>query len=522
MSPRFVLLVLCLAVALALFAVQPAPAGSPTISTTFGSSGTCGGPEDVCTPSADVFSNSPAVPATILPGALGLVPGDEVSSLTVGLDGVVSSEVIRFSVDAFSAGAIGAPPDVASEAAGGEAQSDIFFGGTVALPGPNLVDIDGDGFTVVPPGSYAGFGLVEPASDDIDALTTCDLGSLVGSMVWFTLAPGSPTLGALAATPADILMTTIGGGPIFVFATALFNGLGPGDVIDALVFDGGAFYFSLAPGSPGLIAAGAGPEDILVGGPALVLPGGALGLAPGDNLNALDIAPDVDFDATNDFCDNCPGLTNNDQLDSDGDGAGDLCDPCPLDPSDFCVCPAAPAGGCKAPTLPGKALLLLKDKADDAKDGLKWKWAKGPIVDPADWGDPVSGSTSYRLCAWDESAGGATTSLAFSASVPPGGTCKGGKPCWKSITNGFKFKDPDLTNDGIKVMVLKGNPAVAGKAKIVMVGKGAALPYPGAMLPLTQDVTTTVQLANSDGFCWEAEYSTNIKNDPELFKAKSD
>jgi cytosine/adenosine deaminase-related metal-dependent hydrolase len=40
---------------------------------------------------------------------------------------------------------------------------------------------------------------------------------------------------------------------------------------------------------------------------------------------------DRDRDAVPDDVDNCPGLANGDQLDSDADGKGDLCDPCPAD-----------------------------------------------------------------------------------------------------------------------------------------------------------------------------------------------
>ena len=112
-------------------------------------------------------------------------------------------------------------------------------------------------------------------------------------------------------------------------------------------------------------------------------------------------------------------------------------------------------------------------------------------------------------------------SLLFGAVVRAGGTCKG-KDCWKAIGGGYKYVDPDVTSDGIKKIIMKGNATTAGKAKFIVIGKKDALPFPPAMLPMDQDTKVTAQMSNSDGFCWDADHSTNIKNDPELFKAKSD
>jgi hypothetical protein len=122
------------------------------------------------------------------------------------------------------------------------------------------------------------------------------------------------------------------------------------DDIDALAV--GPPYYSLAPGSPSLFA----PGDIIGPGPAVALVAGALGLAPGENVNALELPPanpcpafpgsppDPDFDGVG-LCDNC-FLFNPGQEDSDFDGAGDLCDFCTDLDGDGAGDPGFSANGC--------------------------------------------------------------------------------------------------------------------------------------------------------------------------------
>jgi hypothetical protein len=120
------------------------------------------------------------------------------------------------------------------------------------------------------------------------------------------------------------------------------------DDIDALHFDPftGDVYFSLAPGSPSLgaipnptcpFAGACSPADIFIapGPPAgvffLFLPAGALGLAFGDNVNAFAIFGlptdiDSDGDGWTDLVDNCTFVPNPTQCDSNGDGFGNKCD----------------------------------------------------------------------------------------------------------------------------------------------------------------------------------------------------
>ncbi len=96
------------------------------------------------------------------------------------------------------------------------------------------------GYTVVAPAPiiHAGFGALGLVFlDDIDALAIIEDGQVgfsAGDAIYFSLAPGSPTLGFLGASAADILLTGVF--PIVpsiaIGAPAL--GLLPADDIDAL------------------------------------------------------------------------------------------------------------------------------------------------------------------------------------------------------------------------------------------------------------------------------------------------
>ena len=159
------------------------------------------------------------------------------------------------------------------------------------------------------------------------------------------------------------------------------------------------------------------------------------------------------------------------------------------------------------------SLLVLKDSANDANDTLTWQWMKGEATTKTDFGDPLT-TTDYTLCLYDETGG--VPSLLLSATAPAGGTCAG-KPCWKETKKGFKYQDKERTLDGLAAIVLKeGND---GKARVTARGKGANLVMPA--LPL--DTKVTVQLVNTAGVCWDAEYSTPaIKNQNTRFRDKAD
>ena len=143
-----------------------------------------------------------------------------------------------------------------------------------------------------------------------------------------------------------------------------------------------------------------------------------------------------------------------------------------------------------------------------------WKWLKGPDIAKLDFGNPVT-TTFVSLCVYDHVAG--TPRLIMSVKAPPAAACAGG-PCWKDKKTGFRFKDKDKVFDGLWALTLRAG--VVGKAKITLKAKGAAVPL--ATLPLSATPQVTVQFRRDDGpACWEASYTTPVRNLVNLLKAKN-
>lgn len=177
-----------------------------------------------------------------------------------------------------------------------------------------------------------------------------------------------------------------------------------------------------------------------------------------------------------------------------------------LFPASGLACAPAALAGCRTPTVPLKAKMLLLDASDALHDQLRWKFVKGEATDAADLGDPTA-SEDYALCMYDASnAGGA---LLMENRIPAGGIC-GTKPCWKGLgnppgTKGYRYKSKDRTPHGILKMIVKPGPD--GKSKIVVKGgqDHVFTAGPGAP-PLPLPLPVTVQLQNRSGQCWQATY----------------
>jgi hypothetical protein len=254
---------------------------------------------------------------------LGLQAGDNVNAISIrdtasdllDLDDPLTYNSFswHFTVDPLAAGLPGTAVD--TEAQNNEAAGDVF---TSSLAGTNVLVID-----------EAWLGLVAPlpTEDDQDALDLeDDEGAVINpiKLIFFSLAPGSPSLSGMPGwpagshSPADIFWTVYGAGPVQGKAyTHTQLGLQATEDVDALFIDvWGIPLFSVAAAVPGLrnpgdilLPDGSVPFGVFDGNADVVITALQLGLQQTtDNLNGLDVlaadfdgAPDGDGDGLPDW-----------------------------------------------------------------------------------------------------------------------------------------------------------------------------------------------------------------------------
>jgi hypothetical protein len=251
-------------------------------------------------------------------GFIGCGGPDELDALSLGRDFTLpppdpsglNPSYLYFSVGPWSSGRAGSGVNRETIGCFPEPQADEF-----ASSGNNTNSqyYDGDGIPSCANPPAPSLGLVELvppvlSSDDLDALDPLNL-MTAGPPMFFSLDFASPDLPMLPAPSAASIYFNMGLPGNFLYAPAAALGLdsmGPNtDDIDALCIndaDGSLTYspgvdrvwFSLRAGSATLGMIGASPADVLVPGgpgpgplPQVVVPNGALGLLPGDELDAL-------------------------------------------------------------------------------------------------------------------------------------------------------------------------------------------------------------------------------------------
>jgi hypothetical protein len=276
--------------------------------------------------------------------SLGLRPEDDIDGLSFGLEPTSVSGrayALEFSVDRAAQGAPGTGVFTEASASGGsEAASDVFEAFEPAPPPPPLVPRnrqiwDGNGSSA-PTLQLRESSPDHSLGDNLDALEGTprivdpDNDGVRNLPVYFSLAPGSPTLAAIGASPADILICaapTTGacgaGGVPSVFISRAALGLAAGDNLQdfSLNAASGDVDFTVSPGAgfdPGAILKRPGTAGCPGASPCVIFTPADLGLLANDDLNALDslqpvqvcvtITPGADphIDVAHGICPSCP------------------------------------------------------------------------------------------------------------------------------------------------------------------------------------------------------------------------
>jgi hypothetical protein len=181
------------------------------------------------------------------------------------------------------------------------------------------------------------------------------------------------------------------------------------------------------------------------------------------------------------------------------------------------ACSPTALGGCIAPT---KAVVLVKETSP-GNEKLKVVLKQlVPVVTQGQFGNPVSGTSQYNLCLYDD-----TGALVADLNVDKAGASCGTppKPCWKVIsTLGYKYLDPETTADGVAKIVGKGGDALKGKVVFkasnnVTLGQ-ANLPT-GIAAALLNNTQATAQIVVDDGSCFGQTVTSVKRNDGLVFKA---
>ena len=240
--------------------------------------------------SNDVFvSNFNGTSAVSITGAqLALDPMEELSALSGGLE-PLTHEIwdILFTVKRPSTGAPGSSVEFFQP----QSPANIFFTNPT-LQGTNRLLAPSQALGVLPTSNLDALEVFGP---DESTMTNLQ----VGDNIFYS------------AGSSEIFMSQ-GNGMRSVFQTTAALGLLAGDVIDALAVGENRALFSLAAGSPTLLALGLNPGDVLfsdfdgglpeIAGPTagnldflFDLTAANLGLLPGDDLNGFDLAKTSTF-----------------------------------------------------------------------------------------------------------------------------------------------------------------------------------------------------------------------------------
>ena len=181
--------------------------------------------------------------------------------------------------------------------------------------------------------------------------------------------------------------------------------------------------------------------------------------------------------------------------------------------------------GCSAtPTTPCHEVDMAKLFFNEKKAGVEgsilfWKGYPQPLS-PANFGDPVAGSTAAHACLYDD-AGDLIEMLSVDRA---GEDCDSDKPCWVARGTGvLLYLDKNRQADGVMKMLFSGGGLGGGKAFLKaknLAKKGITSMPTGVVAKLAGQVAPTIQLVTDDGLCLSATMTEVQKDDGAQYKAQ--
>jgi hypothetical protein len=129
----------------------------------------------------------------------------------------------------------------------------------------------------------------------------------------------------------------------------------------------------------------------------------------------------------------------------------------------------------------------------------------------AGFGNPVTGSTAYLVCLYDDAE-----ALIVGLEVDRAGQRCGADPCWKSIErgSGARYADSLASASGVRRVRLVGSAAGKGRATV------RAANAPGITAALAGAAEARVQLVTSDAGCFDLRATQVKRADAQVFDAR--
>jgi cysteine-rich repeat protein len=352
------------------------------------------------------------------------------------------------------------------------------------------------------------------ADGDLDSLVSgTDIDSDTGSLSFFenTGAANAPSFAAPQTNPFGL-------GTVDLLAWPTFADLdGDGD-LDAWIgrWDGNTHFFENTgtPQAPAFAKPRSNPFGLT-----------DVGMAASPEFADLDADGDLDLlmgelHGSTRFFENAPcgdsRVEGVEECDDGNDVAGDGC-------SARCrwvECPDAPEPACKAEF---RGATLLVDERRRGRERLVARLTQGPALAAPDFGAPLSANgAAYALCVYDEAG-----SFAGAVEVKRAGDACGDEPCWRALgrrKSGYLYEDDAGKADGIRVLELSAGRESRSRISLSAYNRQARrqtdLPK-GLAVALETAAGAVLQLHTSDSGCFSAVLEHVVRQEEDLFKARS-